>query len=67
MCHYHQTSPESPFTRKRLCSLARPDGRVTLADMKLIVTRNGTREERVLRSSDEWNNLLREHFGVVLP
>src|SRR5262252_6480899 len=22
MCHYHQTSPQSSFTRKRLCSLA---------------------------------------------
>jgi N-hydroxyarylamine O-acetyltransferase len=22
MCHYHQTSPESPFTRKKLCTLA---------------------------------------------
>ena len=20
MCHYHQTSPESPFTRKKVCS-----------------------------------------------
>jgi len=30
MCHYHQTSPESMFTRRRVCSKARPDGRVTL-------------------------------------
>lgn len=66
MCQYHQTSPESPFTRKSICSRATPDGRVTLADMKLIVTRNGSREERVLRSQEEWNALLREHFGIVL-
>src|SRR5262252_7889759 len=39
MCHYHQTSPQSPFTRKRVCTLATPDGRITLADRKLIVTR----------------------------
>src|SRR5207237_8778160 len=24
MCHYHQTSPESSFTRKRVCTLAAP-------------------------------------------
>jgi N-hydroxyarylamine O-acetyltransferase len=36
MCHYHQTSPESPFTHKKLCSIATEDGRVTVSDMKLM-------------------------------
>lgn len=30
MCRYHQTSSESHFTRNGICSLATPDGRVTL-------------------------------------
>jgi N-hydroxyarylamine O-acetyltransferase len=34
MCHYHQTSPESPFTRKRLCTIATPEGRITLSDIE---------------------------------
>jgi N-hydroxyarylamine O-acetyltransferase len=38
MCHYHQTSPESSFTQKRICSRATPEGRITVSDMKLIVT-----------------------------
>ncbi len=66
MCHYHQTSSESPFTRKRVCSLATPDGRITVADGRLIITRNGTRQERVLASQEEWNLQLRERFGIVL-
>ena len=70
MCRYHQTSPESPFTRKRVCSLATSDGRVTLSDRTLIITRNGAcndeREERLLSSEAEWQIALREHFGVVL-
>lgn len=66
MCHYHQTSPESPFTRKRLCTLATPDGRITLADMKLIVTQNGKKQERLLHSEEEWQATLRETFGVLL-
>ena len=70
MCHYHQTSPESPFTRKRVCSLATTDGRITLSDRTLIITRNGARngerEERLLSSEAEWQIALREHFGVVL-
>ncbi len=66
MCHYHQTSPESPFTRKRLCTKATPEGRVTLADMKLIVTRNGKKEEQLLRSEEEWQAELLERFRIVL-
>jgi len=66
MCHHHQTSPESPFTRKSICSLARTDGRVTIADRKLIFTRNGGREERLLTSDAEWQAALKEHFAIVL-
>jgi len=66
MCRYHQTSPESPFTRKRVCSRATRDGRITLSNGKLIETRNGERQERVL-SDQEWSDALRDLFGVVLP
>ena len=66
MCHYHQTSPESSFTRKRLCTRATPDGRITLSDMKLVITRNGNKEERTLCSEEEWRAALRQHFDVVL-
>ncbi|MGA9813242.1 MAG: arylamine N-acetyltransferase [Terriglobales bacterium] len=66
MCHYHQTSPESPFTRRRVCSMATPDGRITISDYKLITTRNGEKQERPLNSEDERQNALQEYFGVVL-
>lgn len=67
MCRYHQTSPDSHFTRRRICSLALPDGRVTLSDKRLIITRNGRRQERELTDSDEYNEALRKHFGIILP
>jgi N-hydroxyarylamine O-acetyltransferase len=66
MCHFHQTSPESHFTRQTLCSLATPEGRVTLSGMKLITTKDGERQERVLASEEERAALLRELFGVVV-
>jgi N-hydroxyarylamine O-acetyltransferase len=66
MCRYHQTSPESHFTRKRICTRATEDGRVTLADYKLILTRDGKREERMLESEEEWRQALQRYFGVVL-
>ena len=66
MCHYHQTSPDSSFTRKRLCTRATPEGRVTLSDMKLVITREGDKQERMLGSEEEWRAALRRYFDVVL-
>lgn len=64
MCRFHQTSPESHFTRNRICSRAMPDGRVTLSGMRLIVTRDGIRHERMLSGVEELRLCLREHFGI---
>jgi N-hydroxyarylamine O-acetyltransferase len=66
MCRYHQTSPQSHFTRGRICSRATPDGRITLSELRLIITRNGERQERVLANEEEYVAILREHFGITL-
>lgn len=66
MCHYHQTSPESHFTRRSICSKATPWGRITVADRSLIVTCNGEKQESILASDEEWRRGLKENFGVVL-
>jgi N-hydroxyarylamine O-acetyltransferase len=66
MCRYHQTSPESSFTRKRVCTLATPDGRVTLSEHTLIVTMHGQRTEQLLPDELAFYAALREHFGVDL-
>ncbi|HEY6233083.1 MAG TPA: arylamine N-acetyltransferase [Pyrinomonadaceae bacterium] len=76
MCGYHQSSPESHFTQKRICSRALADGgRITLTaaagrapdEMRLITTSsNSERNERTLASAEEYVAMLRKHFGVVL-
>jgi N-hydroxyarylamine O-acetyltransferase len=66
MCHYHQTSPESHFTRKSICSKAIPGGRITLSDRRLIITRHGEKKERLLGSELAWRPALEEYFGVIL-
>jgi N-hydroxyarylamine O-acetyltransferase len=66
MCRYHQTSPASSFTRKRLCTLATPAGRVTLSEYELIVTVHGQRTEQALPDESAFHAALREHFGVDL-
>jgi len=67
MCRYHQTSPQSHFTRGRLCSRATREGRITLSEMRFITTsKNGGREERILESQEEYVDILREHFGIEM-
>jgi N-hydroxyarylamine O-acetyltransferase len=64
MCEYHQTSPESPFTRKTVCSKATLDGRITVSDRRLIFTCNGIREEQLLASEDGRRKALKEYFEI---
>lgn len=68
MCRYQETSPESHFTKGRICSLATEDGRVTLSDMRFITTTGpeDDREELLLESQEEYNRILRERFDIVL-
>jgi len=67
MCHFHQTSRQSHFTRARICSKATPDGRLTLSDMRFIATAaTGERQERMLTDKDEYAKTLRESFGIIM-
>jgi N-hydroxyarylamine O-acetyltransferase len=69
MCRYHQTSSQSHFTQKRICSRLSPDrGRITLSDMRLIETlEDGQRSERIVANEQEYDRVLLESFGIVLP
>ncbi len=65
-CRYHQTSPDSGFTRGRICSRLTPDGRVTLSDLRLITTVRGERGERLLPDEGAYQSALRQHVGIEL-
>ena len=65
-CLYHQTSPHSSFTRGSIISRATPDGRVSLEDGRLILTKDGQRTERLISKNEEYHTLLKEYFGVTL-
>lgn len=66
MCRYHQTSPDSSFTRHRICSLAVPDGRITLTDTHLIRTFQWQPTKMPITSEAEFIAALWEHFGIRL-
>lgn len=62
MCDHQQFSPDSHFTKGRVCTLATEWGRVTLADAKLVITRDGVKTE-VPVAAEEWDRVLGETFG----
>jgi N-hydroxyarylamine O-acetyltransferase len=64
--HFHQTSPDSHFTKGRICSLATEDGRISLSEMRLITTRKELRDERTLKDQQEYDQVLRDQFGIVM-
>ncbi len=65
MCKYHQTSPASHFTRKTICSMATPTGRLTISGDRFIETIEGNRAERMIGSEAEFRGLLGDRFGVT--
>jgi N-hydroxyarylamine O-acetyltransferase len=65
-CLYHQTSPQSSFTRSSIISRATPEGRVSLEDGRLILTKDGQRSQDLLKDRAEYEQLLRQHFDITL-
>lgn len=64
MCDFHQTSPESHFTRGKICSLMTLCGRKTLTDRKFIETDGGEKSETGVDSEDEFNRILAREFNI---
>ncbi len=62
MCDYHQHSPDSHFTQKRLISLATPNGRVTLSGKTLIKRSNGKSTEETLTDA-AYRQALKRYFS----
>jgi len=66
MCDYQQTSPASNFTRKAVCSMATPQGRVSLSNRRLILSTDGQREEREIADAGSYRVALKYYFDIEL-
>lgn len=66
MCLHHQTSPESHFTRRKIVSRLTTTGRVTLTNVRLIVSEGQQRRESLLESTEDYDRALVEYFGIRL-
>jgi N-hydroxyarylamine O-acetyltransferase len=65
MCDFQQYSPDSHFTKGKLCSIMTDDGRKTLTDKSFIVTTNGDKNESRVSSDAEFYDLLEREFGIA--
>ena len=64
MCDFQQYSPESHFTKGKLCSIMTENGRKTLTDSKFIVTQRGDKIERLIADESEFYRVLNDEFGI---
>jgi len=66
MCEFQQTSLESSFTKKSVCSIATQTGRLTISNGKFIETNKGIRSEKLIGSSKSYRQILQEYFNMPL-
>ena len=64
MCEFHQTSPDSHFTKGRICSVMTENGRKTLSERTFSVTAKGVKIETALESGDEFDRVLKQEFQI---
>ena len=66
MCNFHQTDPSSHFTKKRLISLMKPNGRVSITG-NILKIRNGKQIDEIeILDETNFEELLLRHFNVQL-
>lgn len=66
MCTYHQISPNSHFTRKRLISIPTDNGRITITGNELKIKEFDLTTEIVLGNEDEFKKELWSKFKVKI-
>ena len=65
-CIYHQTSVDSAFTKKTICTLPNDRGKVTSSGRDLIVTVDGMKSRRTITDDAELKSLYETEFGLSL-
>lgn len=67
MCEFHQTSPESHFTRGKVCSIMTENGRKTLTNDKFIESTKGQKIKTEIDSEEKFSELLEREFDIKTP
>lgn len=66
MAIYHQTSEKSSFTRKKICSIATENGRITITGERLKIREAEELMEKEFEEESEFHHYLRKYFNIQL-
>jgi N-hydroxyarylamine O-acetyltransferase len=66
MCTFHQTSPESHFRQKIICTMATINGRASLTDEFLTITDGNSKKKTRVISENDFKRKLMAYFGIQL-
>lgn len=66
MCKYHSSSPKSHFTQKKVCSQMTSEGRITLTDDYLKLTKNKKIIKRKIQNEKKFASLLQKYFNITM-
>jgi N-hydroxyarylamine O-acetyltransferase len=66
MCSFHQSSPDSHFTRQMICTIATESGRISLSDDYLTLTEADKKKKSRVKSSADFKQKLKKHFKIQL-
>jgi len=66
MCYFQQNDPSSHFRTRMVCTIATPNGRITLSDNSLTITKNGNKSKTEFSSEKEFLRLLKQYFRIEL-
>lgn len=66
MCHFHQTSPASHFTRNALITRPTQGGRITLTQDTLKIKHGDSINEVQIENAEAFRNLLWKYFSIGL-
>lgn len=65
MCHYQQTFPESHFLKGKMCTIPTKEGRITLNEKSLKITKAGEVEETEIGNDEVFFQHLKTYFGIA--
>lgn len=65
MCDFHQNSPNSHVRKKKMISKALRNGRITLTESHLIISKEGNKSKREINPK-HFDSYLKEHFQINL-
>ena len=64
MCSFHQSSPQSAFTGKKIITILTEEGRITLSGYHLKISEKGELTEFDVMNEDDFYSKMEEHFGI---